>query len=69
VDIKSYFDTVEPRYVREFLGKRVRDGVVKRMVGKWLDRRTRGKDMTWEKFHKLLQRYPIPEPRIVHRYT
>ena len=36
VDIKSYFDMVEPRYVREFLGKRVRDGVVKRMVGKWL---------------------------------
>jgi group II intron reverse transcriptase/maturase len=36
VDIKSYFDTVEHKHVREFVGKRVRDGVVKRMVGKWL---------------------------------
>ena len=36
VDLKSYFDTVSHAHVREFVGKRVRDGVVNRMVGKWL---------------------------------
>jgi len=36
VDIRSYFDTVSHEHVREFVGKRVRDGVINRMVGKWL---------------------------------
>jgi RNA-directed DNA polymerase len=35
-DIKSYFDTVSHEHVREFVRKRVRDGVINRMVGKWL---------------------------------
>ncbi len=36
VDIKSYFDTVKHEYLREFYKKRVRDGVVTRVLGKWL---------------------------------
>ena len=36
VDIKSYFDTVKHEHLREFYGKRVRDGVVRRILGKWL---------------------------------
>ncbi len=36
VDIKSYFDTVGHQHLREFLSKRVRDGVIKRTIGKWL---------------------------------
>ncbi len=36
VDIKSYFDTVSHEHVRGFVSKRVRDGVINRMVGKWL---------------------------------
>ena len=36
VDIKSYFDTVNHKHMREFVGKRVRDGVINRLVGKWL---------------------------------
>jgi len=36
VDIKSYFDTVNRKYLREFLRKRVRDGVLLRIIGKWL---------------------------------
>ncbi|HZD44092.1 MAG TPA: reverse transcriptase domain-containing protein, partial [Methanomicrobiales archaeon] len=36
VDIKSYFDTVEHASLREFVGKRVRDGVILRTIGKWL---------------------------------
>lgn len=31
---------------------------------KWLGRRDRSTAMTWEKFHKILQRYPLPSPRI-----
>jgi RNA-directed DNA polymerase len=36
VDIKSYFDTIKHGYLREFYKKRVRDGVVNRVLGKWL---------------------------------
>ena len=36
VDIKSYFDTVKHKHLREFLRKRVRDGVIFRTMGKWL---------------------------------
>jgi group II intron reverse transcriptase/maturase len=36
VDIKSYFDTVEHGHLREMVRRRVRDGVVERMIGKWL---------------------------------
>jgi len=24
--------------------------------------------LTWEKFNRLLKRFPLPTPRIVHRY-
>jgi RNA-directed DNA polymerase len=37
LDIKSYFDTVEHRQVQELVSKRVRDGVVRRLIGKWLN--------------------------------
>jgi len=36
VDIRSYFDTVKHEHLREFLKKRVRDGVIFRTIGKWL---------------------------------
>jgi group II intron reverse transcriptase/maturase len=36
VDIKSYFDTLEHRHMRDFLDKRVGDGVIRRMIHKWL---------------------------------
>ena len=35
---------------------------------KWLDRRNREKHMNWGKFNRLLERYPLPKPRIVHSY-
>lgn len=31
---------------------------------KWLSRRTRGKPMPWARFQRLLQRYPLPPPRL-----
>ena len=37
LDIKSYFDTVDHDKLRELLRKRVNDGVVLRLIGKWLN--------------------------------
>jgi retron-type reverse transcriptase len=36
VDIKSFFDTIDHRQLRTFLDQRVRDGVLRRMIDKWL---------------------------------
>jgi RNA-directed DNA polymerase len=36
VDIKSYFDTLVHKHLRDFLDLRVRDGVIRRAIGKWL---------------------------------
>lgn len=37
LDIKSFFDTVDHRIVQQILRQRVRDGVVVRLIGKWLN--------------------------------
>lgn len=37
VDIKKYFDTIDHGHLRETLRKRVRDGVILRLIGKWLN--------------------------------
>lgn len=39
---------------------------VQRHWRKWLNRRTRRGTMPWEKFNRLLQRYPLPPAHIVH---
>lgn len=36
VDIKSFFDNLDHCHLRSFLDQRVRDGVLRRMVDKWL---------------------------------
>jgi RNA-directed DNA polymerase len=36
---------------------------------KWLNRRTRGKRLTWEKYAALLRRYPLLLPRITHSWN
>jgi group II intron reverse transcriptase/maturase len=33
---------------------------------KWLSRRHRKRKMTWDKFNRLLERYPLPPIRVVH---
>jgi len=35
-DIKSYFDTIDHSFMREFLDKRVKDKVIRKMIDKWL---------------------------------
>jgi len=39
---------------------------VLRVWRKWLNRRSRGNHMPWEKFNLLLRRYPLPPVRVVH---
>jgi group II intron reverse transcriptase/maturase len=42
---------------------------VRRAWRKWLNRRSRDKDMPWDRFHRLLGHYPLPKPRIVHKFA
>jgi len=37
LDIQSFFDNVEKPRLRHFLDQRVRDGVIRRAIGKWLN--------------------------------
>jgi RNA-directed DNA polymerase len=39
---------------------------VLRIWRKWLSRRTRDSNLTWERFNLLLKRYPLPNLRICH---
>ena len=39
---------------------------VRRLWRKWLNRRSWHGRMTWEKFVRLAERYPLPPPRVVH---
>jgi RNA-directed DNA polymerase len=41
----------------------------RRLWRKWLSRRSWKSYLTWEQFLRLVERYPLPPPRIVHRYT
>ncbi len=38
---------------------------VRNLLFKWLNRRGKRNCMSWEKFELLLQRYPLPQPRIL----
>jgi RNA-directed DNA polymerase len=37
LDIQKFFDTLDHKQLRDFLGLRVRDGVLLRLIGKWLN--------------------------------
>jgi RNA-directed DNA polymerase len=37
VDIRKFFDTIAHGHLRELLKRRVRDGVLLRLIGKWLN--------------------------------
>jgi len=42
---------------------------VKAIWRKWLSSRSQKGLVTWEAMHRLLERFPLPPPRIVHRYA
>jgi group II intron reverse transcriptase/maturase len=37
VDLRKFFDMLNHAHLREFVGRRIRDGVVRRLIGKWLN--------------------------------
>jgi group II intron reverse transcriptase/maturase len=37
VDLRKFFDTIDHGHFRDFLKRRVRDGVILRLIGKWLN--------------------------------
>jgi len=37
VDIRKFFDTIDHKQLQEFVSRRVRDGVIRRLIGKWLN--------------------------------
>lgn len=37
IDIARFFDTLDHAHLRDMLGRRVRDGVLQRLIGKWLN--------------------------------
>jgi len=39
-----------------------------RMVRNWMNRRSQKRTMSWEKYFKYLEYYPLPKPRIVHNF-
>ena len=39
-----------------------------RALQKWLNRRSQCKSFTWKQFSDYLAHYPLPRPRIVHRF-
>jgi len=39
-----------------------------RMVRKWMNRRSQKRKMSWERFTKYLEHYPLPKPKIVHSF-
>ena len=41
---------------------------VRRMWFKWLNRRSQRKSFNWEEFQKVLNRHPLPKPRILKSY-
>jgi len=41
----------------------------RRLWRKWLSRRSWKSYVAWERFLRLVATYPLPAPRIVHRYT
>jgi RNA-directed DNA polymerase len=42
---------------------------IKRIWKKWLSRRDRKGFVAWSRMQQLLDRHPLPPPRIVHRYA
>ncbi len=47
VDLRKYFDTVDHGKLREIVSQRVRDGVLTRLIGKWLNAGVFEEGRTW----------------------
>lgn len=47
LDIRKYFDTIEKRTLKDIVKLRVRDGVVTRLISKWLEAGIQQEDEVW----------------------
>ena len=47
LDIQSFFDSVDRAKLGDFLDQRVRDGVIRRSIGKWLNAGVMEEGITW----------------------
>ena len=47
LDIQSFFDSVDYAQLRSFLDQRVRDGVIRRAIGKWLQAGVMEEGVVW----------------------
>ena len=47
LDIQSFFDTVRREHLQTFLDRRVRDGVIRRVIGKWLNAGVMEDGLVW----------------------
>jgi RNA-directed DNA polymerase len=47
IDIQSFYDTLSHEHLRSFLDQRVRDGVIRRTIGKWLNAGVMEKEVVW----------------------
>lgn len=47
LDIQRFFDTVNWEHLRSFLDQRVRDGVIRRAIGKWLNAGVMEQGVVW----------------------
>jgi RNA-directed DNA polymerase len=59
VDIRKYFDTINHEHLREILQQRVRDGVITRLINKWL------KAGVWEEGHTYFPETGSPQGGVI----
>ena len=59
VDISKYFDNVEHKHLREFLKLRMNDGMLNRLIGKWL------KAGVWDKGQIVFPRKGTPQGGVI----
>jgi hypothetical protein len=43
--------------------------LVHRLWHKWLNRHTRGKTLNWTDYARILERHPLPRPKITGAWT
>jgi RNA-directed DNA polymerase len=68
-DIKNYFGRISHEQHREFLDLRVKDGVIRRMINKWLNRI--GGRSVWNlvRYNRLVNEWiPLLKPKIYRSF-
>jgi group II intron reverse transcriptase/maturase len=67
LDIQRFFDTVSLDHLRDFLDQRVRDGVIRRVMGKWLNAGVM-EEGTWSHSHEGVPQGGVISPLLSNLY-